>query len=293
MVRGPSVRTAAAAEKLAPANRTARYRLRPRPLRNTPWAFLFPHAQLVPRVPADVADAGRSPADDARLFPSNTALSQRTIWIAFLIALGWALLGLVGALPLYMVNTPCIAQTARQRESTGAYSTLQDLSVVRLLLYLTRGPDTSTGGTQHLVPRADPDGPEAASNKNIETRLIVLTALIIVPAVLPALWKLLREFSSLVAFRQRWERVHCGGVEMAWLSARQAPGFRGWGEQRLKDYFVKTGLSQSLSRSGSAQRVGRGASRAAARTDHDQERTAVNGEEDLPDVDVQGVFTVM
>ncbi|KZW00653.1 hypothetical protein EXIGLDRAFT_666997 [Exidia glandulosa HHB12029] len=266
--------------------------LRPRPLRNSPWAFLFPHTQLVPSVPSDVSNAGRSPADDARLFPANTALSQRTIWVAFLIALGWALLGLGAALPLYMVNTPCIGQTAKRPEQTGAYSTLQDMSVVRLLLFLARGPDTSSGGSQQLVPRAEVDGPEAAANKNIETRLIVLTVLIVVPAVLPALWKLLREFSGLVAFRRRWEQIHCRGIEIAWLSASQAPGFRGWGEQRIKDYLVKNGLSQSLSRAGSAQRAARGAPRATARTEHDQERTAVNDEDDLPEVDVQGVFTV-
>lgn len=271
--------------------------LRPPPLRNTPWAFLFPHTQLVPTVPTDVSDAGRSPADDARLFPSNSALSQRTIWVALLVALGWTLIGLVGALPLYMVDTPCIAQTARQPERTGAYSTLQDMSIVRLLLYLARGPEDSN---QHLAPplvrRADPDGPEAEKHKNIETRLIILTALVIVPAILPALWKLLREFSRLVAFRDRWERIHCGGVEIAWLSARQAPGLGGWGEQRIKDYLVKRGLSLSLSRVGSAQHTQGGGveSRSAGPArEHDRDRTAVNEEETLPEVDVQGVFTVI
>ena len=38
-------------------------------------------------MPRDVSDVGDSPAGDARLFPSDDELSQRTIWLAFLLVL--------------------------------------------------------------------------------------------------------------------------------------------------------------------------------------------------------------
>ncbi|KAH7100165.1 hypothetical protein BKA62DRAFT_801451 [Auriculariales sp. MPI-PUGE-AT-0066] len=265
--------------------------LRPEPLSNKPWAFLFPHAPLVPSVPTDVADAGRSPADDQRLFPANTSLAQRTIWVAFLISAGWCLIGLAAALPLYMVNTPCIANTATSPQHHGQYATMQDMSI---------GSDNSTGDSQQIVPlggglqaraliaRAAADGPEAAANKNVETRLIILTVLVLLLAVLPALWKLMKEFVLLANYRKRWEDVHCAGIEMAWLSTKNAPGFRGWGEHRIKEYLVKNGLSQSLSRAGSQRRrqTTEGHAKEASG------RTATQ-DEHLPEVDVHGLFTVI
>ena len=273
-------------------------RLRPQPLSNKPWAFLFPHAPLVPPVPSDVSDAGRSPADDQRCFPANTSLAQRSIWVAFLITLGWCLVGLVAALPLYMVNTPCIAQTAQAPEHHGQYATFQDMSIVRLLRYLANGDRTNgtlVGGqlqTRRAEPfqlarRAEANGPEVAANEGLEARLIVLTVLVLVVAVLPALWKLLKEFTRLASYRDRWENVHCGGIEMAWLSTNDAPGFRGWGEQRIKDYLVQHGLSITLSRAGS-----RPGERVAPHTKQETDRTAVENET-VPEIDVQGLFTVM
>ncbi|EEB95408.1 hypothetical protein MPER_05627, partial [Moniliophthora perniciosa FA553] len=98
-------------------------------------------APLVPSLPDDddATKYGRSAHDDAKNFPSDEQLSQRILWIAFLIVLGWTILGLAGALPLYLINTPCLAKQPTTSEFGGSYSVLQDLSLMRLLELLDRG----------------------------------------------------------------------------------------------------------------------------------------------------------
>ena len=100
--------------------------LRPKPLGRSFWAFLFPHVPLVPSVPSDVSDAGRSPAKDAQLFPSDEQLSQRVLWICTLIVAGWTVLALAAFLPLYMVSTPCLADSVPPARFSGVYSALQE-----------------------------------------------------------------------------------------------------------------------------------------------------------------------
>jgi calcium permeable stress-gated cation channel len=250
--------------------------LRPPPLRSTIWAFLFPPVPLVPSVPSDVSDAGRSPAQDATLFPSDEQLSQRTLWISFLIALGWTLLGLGGALPLYLVSTPCLADSGPQSSFGGVYSTLQDLSLLRLLRLLDNGNATTPNIIQS---RAIVNGKDAT--QDVHTRLIVLTVLVLVLGLLPALWKILKEFNRLVAYRKRWIEVRCQGKDMGWLSARKAPGFVGWGEKKLKDFILKTGLSSSLERNGDKSR----------RREHDDAQLS-HGEEASLEVDIQSLFSI-
>ncbi|KAL1738749.1 hypothetical protein HDZ31DRAFT_16821, partial [Schizophyllum fasciatum] len=93
---------------------------------------------LVPPVPTDVDDAGKSLKTDAELFPSDEQLSQRVLWISFLIVMGWSILALAGCLPLYLASLPCLADYSQARYG-GAYSTLQDLSLMRLLRMLDSG----------------------------------------------------------------------------------------------------------------------------------------------------------
>lgn len=155
------------------------------------------------------------------------------------------MLGLAGALPLYLVNMPCLATSTGGGESRfgGAYGTLQDLSLLRLLRLLDDG-NVSTNFAVTLSPvgkRAVIDGVDFAPQ--IRTRLIILVVLTLVVGVLPALWKILKEYTKLVNYRRIWAEERCEGKEMAWLSARDAPGFAGWGEKRIKDFLVKSGLS--------------------------------------------------
>lgn len=252
--------------------------LRPRPLGSSLWAFLFPHVPFVPSIPKDVSDTGRSPAGDAHLFPSDEQLSQRTLWICFLIVLGWTFLGLGGALPLYLVSTPCLAQSASPGNFSGVYSTLQDLSLLRLL-QLYDNSNVTTTNIKGLHTRAIVND-DLAHNTYI--RLIVLTVLVLGLALFPALWKILHEFNKMVAYRRRWITVKCEGKEMAWLSARDAPGFVGWGEKRLKTFILKSGLSNTFDGRNGARRG----------QQEDAERPLTREEEANLEVDVQSLFSI-
>jgi calcium permeable stress-gated cation channel len=216
-------------------------RLRPAPLRPTLWAFFNPPVPVAPsisNVPSDPADPA---AADPRRFPSDEELSQRTLWSCFLIVLGWSILGLAGALPLYIISIPCLAKTAPTPHFVGGYSTLLDLSILRVLMLLDNR-DVSTSSETNVLEVVN--GQDLKSRARV--RIIVLTALLIVLGIVPALVKILREYGNLVAFRRKWTDVHLQGKEMGWLSAREAPGFVSWGEKRLKDFILKTGLSSSL-----------------------------------------------
>lgn len=234
---------------------------------------------MVPSLPSDVSDAGRSPAKDAALFPSDEQLSQRVLWVCTLIVAGWTVLALAGFLPLYLVSTPCLARSATPSHYTGVYSVLQDLSLLRLLELLD-DRQISTTGTSALSTRAIVDGRDLAPNTR--TRVIIATVLAIVLGLLPVLWKILREFNRTVAYRERWTEVRCQGLEMGWLSARRAPGFVGWGEKRLKDYLVKIGLSSSLDIS---DRNARSRRRRRAQELNSEERGSF-------EIDVQSLFSI-
>ncbi|KAJ6542659.1 hypothetical protein B0H19DRAFT_957413 [Mycena capillaripes] len=253
--------------------------LRPKPLSSSLFAFLHPPVPLVPPVPSDVSDMGESPAGDAALFPADEQLSQRAIWIALLIALGWAFLGLAGALPLYMVSMPCIADLPSSSTFSGAYSTLEDLSLMRLLRALDSGSaNVSTSNLLHV--RAVASG--ADDPEHLRIRIIVLTVLVLVLALLPALYKIIKELNRLIEYRARWAAMRCEGKQMGWLSARKAPGFAGWGEQRFKDFVVKSGLSSGM-QGGSETRP----RRSPVRDDQPNQE-----EKDALQIDITNIFSI-
>ncbi|KAI0651968.1 hypothetical protein C8Q79DRAFT_1018843 [Trametes meyenii] len=254
---------------------------RPKPLGRSFWAFLFPPVPLVPSLPSDVSDAGRSPAKDAALFTSDEQLSQRVLWVCTLIAAGWTVLALAGFLPLYMVSMPCLADSAPRPHYTGVFSVLQDLSLLRLLQVLDAGQVTTTSDFRAILSvREIVSGQDFAPKARV--RIIIVTVLALVLGLLPVLWKILKEFNRTVAYRERWLEVHCQGLEMGWLSARRAPGFVGWGEKRLKDYLVKIGLSSCLDMS---DRNARSRRRRRAQEMNNEERGEF-------EVDVQSLFSV-
>lgn len=236
-------------------------------------------------MPSDVSDAGTSPSRDAELFPSDEALSQRTLWLCLIIVAIWSVIGAAGMLPLYIVSTPCLAESAAPSRFTGVYSTLQDISLLRLLQLLDSGNVTTVNLVTPLIAREIVNGKELSPD--VRTRIIIVTALAIALGVIPVLWKLLREFNKLVAYRNRWIEVKCQGQEMGWLSARDAPGFTGWGEKRLKDFIMKAGLSASLDSTTDIRNGNRGTTR---------RRRAVqewsNEEKANLEIDVQTLFSV-
>ncbi|KAI5123599.1 hypothetical protein M0805_003416 [Coniferiporia weirii] len=264
--------------------------LRPQPLKDTLWAFLFPQIPFIPPVPdrSDITNAGAG-----KNIPSDGQLSQRVLCISFLVVLGWSVVGLAGVLPLYLVDTPCLAQSSRATFG-GIYSVLQDLSLLRLLQLL----EEESSATAAIISRATANGGDVSPN--IRARFIVLTVFTLVFGIFPALYKLMMEFSKLVEYRKNWLEIRCGNMEIGWLSAKNAPGFVGWGEKRVKDFIVKTGLSSSLDRSGG---IGTGGSMAGigsgyrARTQSQQNRSrdvrALSDDEKAAlQVDIAGIFSI-
>jgi hypothetical protein len=167
----------------------------------------------------------------------------------------------------------------------GWYSTLQDLSFLRLLSALDSQDGTSSQNDLRIFAR------ESKPNTNIRIRIIVLAVILIVVGLIPALWKLLREFGRMVSFRQRWLEVRCGNQDIGWLSINKAPGFTGWGEKRLKDFITQVGLSstldQSNDRTGSRDhRQGYGARQQRS------EETPLNEEGRNLEVDILKLFTI-
>ena len=264
--------------------------LRPKPLGSSLFAFLFPNVPLVPSLPSDVSDAGRSNAQDAKLFPSDEELSQRVLSLALKITFGWSIVALGGVIPLYLINTPCNADFPSPSVfGLGGYSTLSDISLIRPLRLF----DTGNATSENLLGRAsllDGDDPF-----DVRIRVIVLTILTILLGLLPALIGVVGEFNALVAYRKRWLQVRCQRKDLGWLSARKAPGFATWGEKQFKNYVVKIGLSSTLSdtekrdESGHRARARNGEKRTRRR----EEEQFLNLNDDIDaEVDVQSLFSI-
>ncbi|PPQ64239.1 hypothetical protein CVT24_008642 [Panaeolus cyanescens] len=262
--------------------------LRPKPLGSSFFSFLFPPVPLVPDVPTDASDAGRSAAEDAKLFPSDEELSQRGLWVALMIVLGWSLLALGGALPIYLVDMPCNAQLPSSVTGLGGYSTISDLSLLRLLRLIDAGnaPDVISLERRGILSSDDPH--------RARLRVIILTILTVVLGVLPMLFKLIREFNRLVDYRQRWLLYKCESKDLGWLSVKNAPGFKTWGEKQLKDYLVKIGLSSTLGDSGRKNANGGARPRNGARGTRrrDEELPLTPDDEARAEVDIQSLFSI-
>ncbi len=158
---------------------------------------MVPSLSNVPSDPNDPA------SEDARRFPSDEELSQRTLWLCFLIVLGWSILGLAAGLPLYTISIPCVAETGVAPRFLGGYSTLQDLSVLRVLQLLdNRDVSTSSDTTVLQVVNGQDlrlNGQDLMWRGRV--RIIVLTVLLVVLGLVPALVKILHEYGKLVAFK--------------------------------------------------------------------------------------------
>lgn len=216
------------------------------------------------------------------MFPTDEELTQRILWVALMICLGWSILALGGALPLYLINVPCLAFSAAQTYTYGGYSAVYDLSLLRLLQLLDdRQITTTTTTSTQLATRAIVNGKDLKDNTRI--RIIVLTALLIALGLIPALWKILREFNTVANYRRRWIKVNCANNEMGWLSASKAPGFVGWGEKRLKSYLLKTGLSSKLESAGESRREKKERERRLIERDNSGE-----GQE----IDIESLFSI-
>ncbi|KAF8807999.1 hypothetical protein BYT27DRAFT_7190091 [Phlegmacium glaucopus] len=266
--------------------------LRPKPLGSSLFAFLSPNVPLVPPLPSDVSDAGRSNAQDAKLFPSDEELSQRVLLVALKMALGWSVLALGGALPLYLVNTPCNADFPTPAASgKGGYSTLSDITLIRLLRLFDSG-NVTRAAVKNLNIRALLLKGEDPFHARV--RVIVLTILTILLGLLPALIIIIREFNAIVAYRRRWLQVRCQGKDLGWLSARKAPGFATWGEKQFKNYLVKIGLSSTLNDAAKRNGNGNGTRlrNREKRTRRREEEQPLNLDDIDAEIDIQSLFSI-
>jgi calcium permeable stress-gated cation channel len=210
--------------------------------------------------------------------------------MALKIAFGWSIIALGGALPLYLINIPCNTDFPTPAVSgQGGYSTLSDISLIRLL----RAFDNGNAVSKDLIGRVslpDGDGPF-----HVRVRVIVLTILTILLGLLPALIVVIKEFNTIVAYRQRWLQFRCQRKDLGWLSARKAPGFATWGERQFKDYLVKIGLSSTLTdavkHNGNTHRSH--ARNGEKRTRRREEEQPLNLYDDIDaEIDVQSLFSI-
>ncbi|KIJ45476.1 hypothetical protein M422DRAFT_59699 [Sphaerobolus stellatus SS14] len=262
--------------------------LRPKPLGNAFWAFLWPSVPLIPSLTDTGAlDTRSGKRRNAVQFLSDEELAQRTLWHAFLTVLTWSIVGLAGALPLYLLRTPCVAESAPSEQFGGQYSTLHDLSLLRLLNLLDDKNITTTG-ISSFAKRAIVDGTNL--RHFTEVRLIILAVLVVAASSIPAAIKLLHEFTKLVNYRKLWIEYKCDNVEMAWLRKADTMCFDGWGENQIKDYLTDIGLSQGF-RNGSEAN---GNSSGVGMNGRSQRSYAnrVAEEKPLPEIDIQSLFTI-
>jgi hypothetical protein len=251
-------------------------------------------------MPSDVSEIGSSAARDAQLFPSDDELTQRSIWTAFVLVSGFAIVGLAGALPLYIVRTPCTGDTAPPPQYGGGWSTLQDLSLLRVLRLLQNGniatqSVSSPGGpaSSALERRLIVNGHDYAHEARI--RLLILTVLLLVVAVFPILIKLMKEFNKLLAYRHRWLAIRCDNMEMGWLSIERTPGLKGMGESDVKDLFAELGVMKRPA-DGTTSSMSESPRRRRPDTPtSDDEDGALTGRRGRGgnEIDVTGVFTIV
>ncbi|KAF8347052.1 hypothetical protein F5887DRAFT_1178097 [Amanita rubescens] len=258
--------------------------LRPRPLPSSFLAFLNPQIPLFPSLPTDFSGAMRSDAEDARLFPSDEQLSQRFLWLAFVIASGWSFISLCGALPVYLVNISCSLTN-----STGFYGgtapLLLELSILRLLRVFDTGLVSAENIDTHIQGTAgDP--------LHARIRVIVITVLALAGGLFPAVYLVLREFNKLLKYRMRWTEVKCHGNELGWLSASRAPGFVGWGEKQMKQFIISLGLTSSLDATEQSNGIRSARRRGGSRRRRLQERALNYTEQADLGVDIQMLFSI-
>jgi len=250
---------------------------------------LSPPVPLVPPIPDDINDAGRSAGRDAQLFPSDEQLSQRTLWVTFLVVLGWSVLALGGALPIYLVNIPCNSQLPGHALFTGGFSSLQDLSLLRLLRVIDdQAIDLNVLSQRALI--GDESDPQ-----NLRLRIIILTIIMLVLGLLPALWKILREYNTVATHRKRWLQIKCEGKDLGWLSGKDAPGFQNWGEKRFKKFIKKIGLTSGMDGDEQSKQNARrtsGFPRSGFSRPSRDEELPLNGLDNNVEVDIQSLFSI-
>lgn len=187
-------------------------------------SFFFPPVPLLPPL-------GSPQTTDAHLHIHTLFTALRLVGL-------WTATSLAAALPLYTVGIPCLAVGRGRSAWGGVTGSLTDLSLLRLLDALDPAELVPTSSTSLLAlgKRAESLDPQS----DVRTRLLILTVLVPLVAVCPALVLILRAFSHAAQHRARFLADSCGGLELVWLPfARE-----GLGEEALREVLMDGGLWQ-------------------------------------------------
>lgn len=244
LVRAPRV-----SSQLLPPLSRLELMCRSRPSRWSFLAFLFPFAHM-PSLASPSAPL------------SSPAIAQRTMFTALKLAALSSLVALGAALPLFLVNVPCLSDTSPRNDLGGRLGSLTDLSLLRLLNAMDPSADSkSTSNFLHLplVSRALPSTISPAIS-SARIRLIIILVLISVLSFGGGLFAIARAYAALSRYRRHYRDRICGGTSMAFISAQSAKAWEGLTEEKHRSWL--------------------------------RDRTMFEGDDEPRELDVVGVFAV-
>lgn len=155
-----------------------------------------------------------------------------------------SLVALAAALPLYLVNTPCLDATSPSNTLGGRTGSLTDMSLLRLLNSLDPSPGSqSTSSQLHLQAyiRALPSTIAPAIG-SARVRLIVLLVIITVLGCGGGLFVLFRAYTAFARYHKRFELEICGGMDMVIIPLQRAKAWSGLSEEGIRRWIGERGL---------------------------------------------------
>ncbi|WVQ97737.1 hypothetical protein IAU59_004851 [Kwoniella sp. CBS 9459] len=174
-------------------------------------------------------------------YSSQNLSSLTTLLAGLKLAALMSILTLGVVLPVLVAKVPCLGQTAPSNSLGGRLGTLNDLSLLRLLDALDPSPD-SPATTNSLLRLFQGDKRSLSSTitpaiDSARIRLIVILVLLAVLAVGGGLFVVTRTYASLYYAKKEFEEKTCEGMDMVFISSRNADGWRNTPEEGLRRWF--------------------------------------------------------
>jgi hypothetical protein len=196
---------------------------RPPRLPPSRFSFLYPPVPLVPSLSrsSELSSAATAPAHMLN-FPSDEELHLRFLYTVAKVVVVWMLAALCIGLPVLVAGVPSLqSRGSSSMLLAGRYSALDNVSIIRLL-------------------RAHDDGLVSSTR----ARLIVLTVFSIALPLFLLVFVVRREIDLVTKNRRNFVSQTCEGLQMGWLSAKRARGFRGVSESEIRRLFSQWGLAR-------------------------------------------------
>ena len=161
--------------------------------------------------------------------------SLRVIFAAMKLAAISSVAALAGALPIIIAGVPCLSQTAPQNRLGGRLGSLTDLSLLRLLDARDPSPDSANISNYLRLPmyRRALSSTVRSAIGSARVRLIILLVIIVIISVGGGLFIIARAYSAFANSREEFESEVCHGLDMIFVSAIRAPGWKEKSEERL------------------------------------------------------------